>query len=669
MTAPIAHYDPDFVEELRALRAQSPQPVSEDAAPAALGPRVAHMAIGGGGVTQRDIERFLGRNDLLRVNYLERGLMAARAVCRLRVSEPFGGGGAWGTGFLVAPGLLLTNHHVISSPDDALRTLAEFGYDSDAGGRLRAGIRFTLQPQRAFLTDADLDFTLVGIADTADDGATALADFGWLRLNPATGKVAPQEFVSLIQHPQGDEKFVAVRENKVLKIGDAARAALDNWIWYASDTAPGSSGAPAFNDSWQVVALHRRGVPESRTRDGGEEYRLVTGKWVAREEAEALADDLVHWVANEGVRVSKVVARATELLAAQGEARPALAQAWLDDANGTRPFPDAPPRESVIGPPLALRPGAGPLTTEAIKQLRPKRTVRPATYYDGRAGYDPRFLGVKIPLPTLTESALRFGAPAAIAGAGKDDAPGELKYTHFSVVFNATRRLAFYTAANVDGKQWQSLSRGNDVWYYDPRLPFELQVGDELYGNEPSIEGRKNWFDRGHLVRRLDPVWGPLQVAAQADEDTFHWTNCSPQYWAFNQGAELWQGLENYVLYNTDDEDIRACIFSGPLFQADDELHRDVYIPQYFWKVIVVRDAARTLYSSAYVVSQQKFARNIPFEQLPVGDFNNFQVPLARLEAQTGLAFSRNVRNADVLKGAAEDRPLRGLADVVHPKR
>jgi endonuclease G len=363
------------------------------------------------------------------------------------------------------------------------------------------------------------------------------------------------------------------------------------------------------------------------------------------------------------------VARAAELLAAQGEARPALAQAWLDDAHGTRFFPGTPPRESVIGPPLTLRPGTEPLTAEGIKQLRPKRTVRPVSYYDGRAGYDPRFLGVKIPLPTLTERALRFGAPAAVAGAGQGDAPGELKYTHFSVVFNATRRLAFYTAVNVDGKQWQSLSRGDDAWYFDPRLPFELQVADELYGNEPEIGGRKNWFDRGHLVRRLDPVWGPLQIAAQADEDTFHWTNCSPQYWAFNQGTELWQGLENYVLYNTDQEDIRACIFTGPLFQADDELHRDVYIPQSFWKVIVVRDAARTLYSSAYVVGQQKFARNVPFEQLPVGDFNNFQVPLARLQAQTGLSFSRNVREADVLKGATEDRPLRSLADVIHPRR
>lgn len=668
MTAPIADYDPGFVSELRALRAQEPPPRQAPAGAAAdFGPRVAHMAIGG--VTQRDIERFLGRNDLLRVNYLERGLMAARAVCRLRVSEPFGGGGAWGTGFLVAPGLLLTNHHVISTQDDALRTQAEFGYDSDAGGRLRAGVRFTLEPQHAFLTDPALDFTLVAVASHSEDGSVALEQYGWLRLNPEPHKVEQFEFVSLVQHPQGDEKFVAVRENKVLKIGDAARAALDNWLWYASDTAPGSSGAPAFNDSWQVVAIHRRGVPEARTRDGVEEYQLVTGKWVAREEAERLPDDLVRWVANEGVRVSKVVARAAELLAAQGEARSALAQAWLDDATGARPFPNTPPRESVIGPPLTFEPGAPTLTETEIAALRPRRTVRPAAYYDGRTGYDPRFLGVKIPLPTLTERALRFGAPAAIAGAGKDHAPGELKYTHFSVVFNATRRLAFYTAVNVDGKQWQSLSRGSDAWYYDPRLPFDLQVGDELYGNEPNIGGRKNWFDRGHLVRRLDPVWGPLDLAAQADEDTFHWTNCSPQYWAFNQGAQLWQGLENFVLYNTDQEDIRACIFSGPLFQEDDELHRGIYIPQYYWKVIAVRDARRKLYSSAYVVSQQQYARNIPFEQLPVGQYNNFQVPLARLEAQTGLSFSRNVRNADVLKGATEDVPLRSLADVVHPRR
>jgi endonuclease G, mitochondrial len=90
----------------------------------------------------------------------------------------------------------------------------------------------------------------------------------------------------------------------------------------------------------------------------------------------------------------------------------------------------------------------------------------------------------------------------------------ELKYDHFSVVMSKSRRLAFFTAVNIDGNQLTSLDRTNDRWYFDPRIDRKYQSGPELYSN--------NDLDRGHLVRRLDPVWG--QLANQANEDTFHFT-------------------------------------------------------------------------------------------------------------------------------------------------
>src|SRR5262249_52419840 len=151
-----------------------------------------------------------------------------------------------------------------------------------------------------------------------------------------------------------------------------------------------------------------------------------------------------------------------------------------------------------------------------------------------------------------------------------------LKYTHYSVLMNVDRRMAFYSVVNIDGNQSENLNRGTDKWYYDPRLDLSLQLGDELYGNENVPGG--NYFDRGHLTRRLDPVWGG--VAELANDDTFHWTNCSPQYKGFNQGDDLWQGLENYILYNTDQEDIKATVFNGPIFADDDEEHRGTRVPQ-----------------------------------------------------------------------------------------
>jgi endonuclease G, mitochondrial len=667
--------DADLLRQLTQRRSRAPRIDARDPLEAlarrddplrAMAQRVEHMALSGGGVSARDLERLIGRNDMLRINYLARGLMAARTVYRIYVAEPFGAGGDWGTGFLVSPRLLLTNHHVIATSDQALGAIAEFDYEADVNGLLRQGKRFRCTPELGFVTSPadELDFTIIALAEASEDGTTPLSAYGFLRLDPTLHKVEETEFVTIIQHPNGDEKYVAIRENEVIKIGDRGDAHLNQMLWYASDTAPGSSGAPVFNDNWQVVAVHHRGVPDLGQGENRGKWHLVSGEWVTPEEAERLPDDKILWIANEGIRTSQVIAKITETHRAQGNQRSPLIQEFLDDATGVRRFPGTPARESVIGPPMALfHATESAMALPLERARRPRRNVRPLSYYDGREGYRADFLGVDIPLPLLTPNALRFGALAPIHGA----TDGVLRYTHFSVMVNATRRMAVVTAVNIDGRQWQNLARGDDQWYYDPRLPLDLQIGDELYGNEP-VGPQRNWFDRGHLVRRLDPVWGALQTAALANDDTFHWTNCSPQYWAFNQGEELWQGLENFILYNTDEEDVRANVLTGPIFRDDDEEHRDVLIPQYYWKVIVVRAPSGPLYSSAYVVSQKEFAQNIPFERLPVGQYRNFQVSIVKLEQQTGIDFGAAVRMADVYNNP-NDRPLRTLADITHPRR
>ncbi|WP_457488893.1 trypsin-like serine peptidase, partial [Tardiphaga sp. P5_C10] len=62
-------------------------------------------------------ERMIGESDLLSINFLDRGRRAADAVCRIKV--PSNGGAWYGTGFLVGPRLLLTNHHVLGDADEA----------------------------------------------------------------------------------------------------------------------------------------------------------------------------------------------------------------------------------------------------------------------------------------------------------------------------------------------------------------------------------------------------------------------------------------------------------------------------------------------------------------------------------------------------------------------
>lgn len=680
MSAKTVTYALDFLDKLKHLRNQEVSTTQETflsnieqrdrrADPVTiLSRRIENIAASGSGVSSFDLERILGRNDLLPVNFLQKGTLAARAVCRIWVGDLFGSNGGWGTGFLVSPRLLITNHHVIQSVDAAMRASAQFGYEMDIRGKIHQGKAFELTPEEAFITDPELDFTLVAVAETSDDGETSLADYGFLRLDPTLHKVEPLEFVTIIQHPDGQPKQIAIRENKVLKIGDNQDALKDNFLWYASDTAPGSSGSPALNDNWQVVAIHHRSVVETRTHEGIEEIQLTNGDWVAKEEAKNLSESKIKWIANEGVRTSKILDQVNKIQTQQDGSASQLVQAFLEDAKGIRIFPGTIPRESVVTSTISTPTLVGNTLIQAQRRrsaisstTNSGGSVRPLSHYEDRKGYNPDFLGVTIPLPELTPAALAFGPVAEVQGT-QDNI---LRYTHFSIVMCETRRLAFHTAVNIDGKQWVGLNRSDDEWFFDPRISLEMQVGNNFYSNEPG----GNFFDRGHLVRRQDPIWGEQSEAKKANSDTFHFTNCSPQYFQFNQSQQLWQGLENFILTNTDQEDLLASVFTGPIFQQTDAVHREIQIPQFFWKVVVVLDKDGKLYSSAYVVSQERFVNNIPFELRPVGQFNNFQVSITNLENRIGLKFSDEVRKADVFTGGSQGRRLRGFSDIEHPRR
>ena len=153
--------------------------------------------------------------------------------------------------------------------------------------------------------------------------------------------------------------------------------------------------------------------------------------------------------------------------------------------------------------------------------------------YSGRRGYDPEFLGKgtrRVDLPKLPEKLARsvalVSAPAPLA------LPYELKYHHYSAVMHSTRHLAIFTAVNIEGDRDQHLTRESDKWIRDPRIDPHSQIGNEFYKHTP--------FDRGHLVRRIDPAWGSnRELAKVANDDTYHFTNCAPQHRDYNRGLEL----------------------------------------------------------------------------------------------------------------------------------
>jgi V8-like Glu-specific endopeptidase len=320
------HADPERVDSLRREGLHF-DPQGPGAAPAAF---------------PRALERVLDTNDLMGLRFFEQGLRVARAVARVHIGGGSGDSEGFGTGFLVAPRLLLTNHHVLGDTEQARRSKVEFNFQEAASGELQATRCFALAPQELFLTDEVLDYSLVAVVD--DGGLDA---YGWLPLIEETGKLLVGETVNIIQHPNGEPKQLAIRNNQVVD-------ELELFLHYRTDTDPGSSGSPVFNDQWEVVALHHSGVPKRNEQD-----QVLTSD--GRIWQEWMGEQRIAWKANEGVRVSQLVRHirsqplppsAEPLRQALLAATPPLSAGPTDPANlppatAKQPQPEPPPGEAA----------------------------------------------------------------------------------------------------------------------------------------------------------------------------------------------------------------------------------------------------------------------------------------------------------------------------------
>jgi V8-like Glu-specific endopeptidase len=188
-----------------------------------------------------------GVDTLLGIAFLTVGIERSRSVCRL--TSTFAGGASHGTACLVGPDLLLTNHHVLHDWDNedrpALLVEAWFDYELDPAGATR---QLSVVPceSATVVGDREHDWAVVRLASKAP--ATAAV----LNLKGAEPP-RPDDYVFIIQHPDGGPKMIGLSHNLVRHVDDDV-------LQYWTDTKAGSSGSPVFNKRWEVVGLHHRWV-------------------------------------------------------------------------------------------------------------------------------------------------------------------------------------------------------------------------------------------------------------------------------------------------------------------------------------------------------------------------------------------------------------------------
>lgn len=418
--------------------------------------------------------------------------------------------------------------------------------------------------------------------------------------------------------------------------------------------------------------------------ENGAERVVATNRHVARLVAQRSADGRGVFLRSplSGVRYGMNLDFKEEAGSLPADARPASVTEILylgkeNSAIGVRTLQSllAGGTPRIIGSPIP----AGP---DGQQEAR-RDGVHTAAEFAGRPGYVPGFLGegVLAPWPGLPPA---VEADLTRPADEEPDQPFELRYTHFGVRFSTSRRQPLMTAVNIDGKHSVRIKRTSDRWFTDARVPLEIQLGQADY-DDPQI-------DRGHMVRREDPNWDPASapgagsvLAEQANQDTFHYTNAAPQHSTMNQGKELWQGLENYILDSARTRGFKACVFTGPVARPDDpEIKPRVQAPREFWKLVAMIDADRdVLHATAYLLSQGDLIRELlenrerteAVEGFVLGAYRTFQIAIRDLADATGYDFSAYLA-ADPLgrtepgREAAADGapvfvPLESLTDVV----
>jgi endonuclease G, mitochondrial len=611
---------------------------------------------------QLAFERILAGNELQPINYLEIGAQRARAVGRIVIRNSSGAQTGWASGFLIGPRLLLTNHHVFGQKNDALNSEVQFSAELAVDSKARTPSVFRCMPDEFFFANEALDFAVVAINQIPLSGREPISSFGSLPLVGRTGKVVDGEWLTIVQHPNGELKQLCIRENQLIKRTDDA-------LWYSTDTLGGSSGSPVFNNAWEVVALHHSGVPE--TRNG--RIQTIDGRdFDSGTDPDGVS---IKWIANEGIRVSRIVASLKQSVGdnpliklAFGERSPTAPVTGFSAAtpnfdnqhSGVNKSMNSSSRTIHLtinlddaGNARVSHSEASAVASNSNLVERTRQTDADRWQYESftesqtrpdlsdREGYDPKFLGGKVivHLPELSD-ALRNEAAPLLQPKGVN--VFELRYDGYTVVMSRNRRWAMYSAANVRASQRFILSGRKDRWLVDPRISLHHQVGDYYY--------KGNKFDRGHLTRREDMEYGTgaSSAIARADE-TCYFTNATPQHSKFNQNRTLWQGIERYLLEESIEAgNYNSQIVTGPVLSEDDPVYdrdKSVQYPVLFWKVISTLRADKSLFATAYLLDQSDVIDQFGIEstEVPFGAYKTFQVPITEIERLTGLAFTATV--------------------------
>lgn len=190
-----------------------------------------------------------------------------------------------GTGFLIGPSVVMTNHHVVAAAINGAvdpRTIrVQFDYYVSPTGSVAAGmfvplhqdwlikavphssVDVTTHDITVDAKEGELDFALLRLAKAVGaepfgppSGSGTAPPRGWIDLREHAAQASQDDPIIIAQHPDGKPLKLAIDTESVIGYSPSRRR-----LRYRTNTEPGSSGSPAFNYKLQILALHHSGDP------------------------------------------------------------------------------------------------------------------------------------------------------------------------------------------------------------------------------------------------------------------------------------------------------------------------------------------------------------------------------------------------------------------------
>jgi hypothetical protein len=211
----------------------------------------------------------------------------ARRMCLIEI--PTGSGE--GTGWLVAPDLVLTNYHVIKAVRENRVAVADvtcrFDYFKEGVGGVSSGLAaqwlrdwspYAAGDERADApepTAEQVDYALIQLARPVGDEEVEGAKRGWVSVQAAPPAVIAEDIVMVPQFPDG--RSLELSFGKALEYNKSGTR-----LRYDANTEVGASGSPAVTMTIEPFGLHHAAAPGRSLYNQCVPLRLIIQRMLRR---------------------------------------------------------------------------------------------------------------------------------------------------------------------------------------------------------------------------------------------------------------------------------------------------------------------------------------------------------------------------------------------------